>query len=285
MNERLQKLLAQHGVGSRRQVESWIAEGRVLVNGRPAELGQKVGREDRVVVDGRDLTSLLRRVARRRVLLCHKPSGEMSKRGREDDRAGVGERLPSPGAGRWLPVNALAFGEEGLLVLTNDGALAASLGRRARELPLEFMVRVLRPRDPLTGEPAALPDVPREVEHDGRLAGFAEVAPVDTGATNVWFRVRTAGSVPRGAVRALFDAAGLKVSRVMLLRWGPLQLPRDLPRGRSRDASPEELAALLELAGLAAKREAAPRPGRARRPAQRHSKRRPVTPRDSGPSR
>lgn len=249
MEERLHKLLARHGLGSLRQVEEWIRAGRVTVNGRPAELGQRVGPVDRILVDGRDVSKRLAMQSSLRVIVYHKPGGEMT-RGREgDDRSSVETRLPTLRAGRWLPLNALAFGEEGLLILSNDGTLAGAIARRAGALPVEYRVRVLRPR-------AAddWPQIAGYVEVDGEVVTFASVERLEGTATNVWFRVTSDGPPRRGALRALFDRAGLKVSRTLLVRWGPLTLPRDLPRGRARDVTGPELDALLALAGRSASR-------------------------------
>ena len=118
--------------------------------------------------------------------------------------------MPSLHAGRWLPINTVGFAEDGLLVLTNDGELAAAAGRRGRELPVEYRVRVLRPRDS-----ADWPAIPHAIEVDGQRAEFAAVDRLDAPGSNVWFRVEASRAVPRGAVRALFDAAGLKVSRIL----------------------------------------------------------------------
>jgi len=244
LEERLHKLLAQHGIGSRRQVEDWIREGRVLVNGKPAEIGQRVGPRDRVVVDGRDVSKRLAARSELRVILYHKPSGEMSRSREGDDRSGVEDRLPSLRAGRWLPVNSLAFGEDGLLILTNDGTLASTVRRNAETLPVEYRVRVLKPRDD-----EGWPDMPLEIDVEGEPVQFTAVERIEGAGTNVWFRVTADQPVRRGAVRALFDGAGLKVSRVMLVKWGPVALPRDLPRGRSRELAGAELDALLALAG------------------------------------
>jgi 23S rRNA pseudouridine2605 synthase len=244
LDERLHKLLAQRGIGSRRQVETWIRAGRVLVNGKPAEIGQRVGPRDRVAVDGRDVSKRLAAGTVLRVIVYHKPSGEMSRSREGDDRSGVEDRLPSLRAGRWLPVNALAFGEDGLLILTNDGTLAAAVRRNPGPLPVEYRARVLRPRD---GE--EWPEMPLEIEVDGKPVQFMAVERIEGAGTNVWFRVAADRPVKRGAVRALFDGAGLKLSRVMLVKWGPVVLPRDLPRGRARDLAGPELEALLALAG------------------------------------
>ena len=259
MEERLHKLLAQHGIGSRRQVETWIREGRVLVNGKPAEIGQRVGPGDRVVVDGRDVSRRLAARPALRVILYHKPTGEMLRSREGDDRAGVEERLPSLRAGRWLPVNALGFGEDGLLILTNDGTLTAAIARHAESLPVEYRARVLRPRDE-----ERWPDMPLEIDVEGEPVQFTAVERVEGAGSNVWFRVAADRPVRRGAVRALFDGAGLKLSRLMLVRWGPISLPRDLPRGRSRELAGAELDSLLGLAGRTQPVEG--RPARGRKP-------------------
>ena len=244
MDERLHKLLAQHGIGSRRQVEEWIRAGRVLVNGRAAEVGQRVRPSDRITVDGRDVSKRIAAAPSLRVILYHKPGGEMT-RGREgDDRSVVETRLPSLRTGRWLPVNPLAFGEEGLLVLSNDGTLASAIARNAGPQPVEYRVRVLRPR-----ETDDWPELPLQVDLEGEGVSFSAVERLEGGGTNVWFRVASERPLPRGALRALFDGAGLKVSRTLLVSWGPLALPRDLPRGRSRDIEGPQLETLLGLAG------------------------------------
>ena len=264
MDERLHKLLAQHGLGSRRQVESWIGEGRVLVNGRPAEIGQKVRPGDRVVVDGRDVTKRLASTPSQRVIVYHKPSGEMLRRQAGDERAGVEMRLPSLRAGRWLPVNALGFGEDGLLIMASDGTLVSAITRRAAAIPVEYRVRALRPR-----QADDWPALPLETDVEGQHVAFSAVERLEGGLTNAWFKVTAERTLPRGAVRALFDAAGLKVSRTMLVRWGPVSLPRDLPRGRSRELVGAELEALLGLAGRQADARPAARPRR--RPTGRRS--------------
>lgn len=245
MEERLHKLLAQHGVGSRRQVEDWIRAGRVQVNGRPATIGQRVRSSDRIVVDGRDVTRRVATEQKQRVIVYHKPGGELLRGRAGDDRSPVEARLPSLHAGRWLPINTVGFAEEGLLLLTNDGTLAAAAGRKGRELPVEFRVRVLRPRDG-----ADWPAIPRAVEVEGATVEFTSVERIDAPGSNVWFKVQASQGVARGAVRALFDTAGLKVSRILLARWGEIALPRDLPRGRSRALAGPELDYLLALGGV-----------------------------------
>jgi 23S rRNA pseudouridine2605 synthase len=270
LDERLHKLLAQHGIGSRRQVEEWIRAGRVLVNGRPAEVGQRVRTSDRITVDGRDVSKRLAATPTLRVIVYHKPGGEIT-RGREgDDRADVESRLPSLRSGRWLPVNPLGFGEEGLLVLSNDGTLASAIARNVGLQPVEYRVRVLRPR-----EADDWPAMPLQIDVAGETVSFSAVERLEGAGTNVWFRVATERPLRRGALRALFDGVGLKVSRTLLVSWGPLALPRDLPRGRSRDVDGPQLDALLALAG----RKKPPRP---RGPARAARDRRTTAPRSGG---
>jgi 23S rRNA pseudouridine2605 synthase len=261
LDERLHKLLAQHGLGSRRQVESWITEGRVLVNGRVAEIGQRVRTGDKIVVDGRDVTKRLSAPTELQVIVYHKPSGELLRRQAGDEREGVEMRLPALRSGRWLPVNALGFGEDGLLLMTSDGPLVSAVTRKAAEIPVEYRVRALRPR-----QAEEWPKIPLEVDVEGETVTFSAVDRLEGGTTNTWFRVAAARTLPRGAIRALFDAAGLKISRTMLVKWGPVSLPRDLPRGRSRELAGEELDALLALGGVsrAAAREKRSKPARAR---------------------
>jgi 23S rRNA pseudouridine2605 synthase len=257
LNERLHKLLAQHGLGSRRQVEEWIRAGRVLVNGRPAEIGQRLQPADKVVVDGRDVTRMLAVERALRVILYHKPSGEMLRRQEGDDREGVEVHLPRLHGARWVPVNALGFGEDGLLILTSDGALASAIARRGHELPVEYRVRALQP-----GPGEEWPDLPNSVSLEGKDTHFTAVEPAGAGVTNMWFRVAADRTIPKGAIRALFDQAGLKVSRVMLVQWGPVKLPRDLPRGRSRELAGAELDEFAALGGRAPALPAARKPGK-----------------------
>jgi 23S rRNA pseudouridine2605 synthase len=244
LSERLHKLLAQHGLGSRRQVETWIREGRVLVNDKPAEVGQALNPRDRVVVDGRDVTKLLAVERNLQVIVYHKPTGEMLRSRAGDDREGVEMKLPALHAGRWVAVNALGFGEDGLLILASEGAFALAVARNNHELPVEYRVRALRPR-----QEDDWPEMPTEIAVEGQPVKFSVVEPAGASGTNMWFKVASERTLPRGAIRALFDAAGLKLNRAMLVKWGPVSLPRDLPRSRSRALEGAELDALYALAG------------------------------------
>jgi 23S rRNA pseudouridine2605 synthase len=274
LSERLHKLLAQHGIGSRRQVESWIREGRVLVNGQPAGIGHALQPGERVVVDGRDVTRLLAVERRLQVIVYHKPSGEMLRRRAGDEREGVEMNLPALHAGRWVAINALGYGEDGLLVLANEGSFALAIARRGHEIPVEYLARALRPR-----QDDDWPDMPLEVDVEGEPVRFSTVEPAGSSGTNRWFKVGAERTLPRGAIRALFDAAGLKLNRIMLVKWGPVALPRDLPRGRSRQLEPgAELDALYALAGRTREVAKAPTRGARRPPPDRRGGRKPKSP-------
>lgn len=273
LGERLHKLLAQHGLGSRRQVESWIREGRVLVNGSPAVVGQSVGPRDRVVVDGRDITRLLAVERKLQVIVYHKPVGEMLRRRAGDEREGVEPKLPALHGGRWVAVNALGYGEDGLLILASEGSFALAVARKGHEIPVEYRVRALRPRQDVDW-----PAMPTEVDVDGQQVTFGVVEPAGASGTNLWFKVACDRTLPRGAIRALFDAAGLKLNRAMLVRWGPVALPRDLSRGRSRPLEGDELEALYALAGRSRHAEKEQRRRRGPRPPpDRRGKKPPAT--------
>ena len=231
------------------------------MNGRPAETGQRVRPGDKIVVDGRDVTKRLAQEPALQVIVYHKPSGEMLRRQEGDERAGVEAKLPGLRSGRWLAINALGFGEDGLLIFASDGPLVASVTRQAATIPVEYRVRALRPR-----QSEDWPTIPLEVDVEGEHVALSAVERLEGGTTNTWFRVAAERTLPRGAIRALFDAAGLKVSRTMLVKWGPVTLPRDLPRGRSRELAGEELDALLVLGGKprSTAREKRSKPARAR---------------------
>ena len=160
MEERLHKLLARHGIGSRRQVETWITEGRVTVNGQPAGVGQRVGEGDRIAVDGRDVTRRLEFETRLRVIVYHKPAGEMLRSREGDERAGIEAHLPALRGGRWLPVNALGYNEDGLLLLASEGEFVSALTRLGATTAVEYRVRALRPR-----QAEDWPEMPLEVEN------------------------------------------------------------------------------------------------------------------------
>jgi 23S rRNA pseudouridine2605 synthase len=267
MPERLHKLLAQHGFGSRREIEKWMLEGRVVLNGQAAQPGASYSSGDRVAIDGRDVTSRLKiSAAAPSVLLYHKAQGQPITSAGEDAESGksVMESLPSVRGARWLVINTMQAGDSGLLLLTSDGRLADALRRRAETIPAAYVARVLVPTPEF--DVTALPLV---VNYDEETIEFESIEPAGGEGTNRWFRVESRRTHRRAAVRALFESRNLKVSRVMQVQFADIELPRDLPRGRSRTLSQERVAALYALAELEL-------PKVAERPAAKPRKRRPA---------
>lgn len=267
MSERLHKLLAQHGLGSRRAIEKWMLEGRVLLNGRPAQPGDRYRNGDRVVIDGKDVTARMRIERAPQAIIYHKPQGQPIAPGASEEAAGaksVMESLPSVRGARWLMVNAMQAGDSGLLLLTSDGRLADALRRRAESIPAAYVARVLAPYPEFDFDA-----LPRVVQYDEETVEFESIEPAGGEGANRWFRVESHRAHRRAAVRALFESRGLKVSRVIQVLFAGLELPRDLPRGRHRALKDDEIAALYELAGLARPEGDRDRNTNAQKPARR----------------
>jgi 23S rRNA pseudouridine2605 synthase len=238
---RLQKLLAAAGLGSRRTVEEWIRAGRVSVAGRVAQLGDRAGPGDDVRLDGRRLTLRPLDLNAREVLLYYKPVGEVTTRSDPQGRPTVFERLPEPSSGRWITVGRLDVNTAGLLLLTTDGELAHRLMHPSSEVEREYLVR-------LRGEPG--PEVIRRLLRGVPLedgpARFDRIVAGDPGAdgpSHSSFRVVLHEGRNR-EVRRLWNAVGFEVSRLLRIRYGPVELPRDMRPGNARRAGPSVLEAL-----------------------------------------
>ena len=225
--ERLQKLLAAAGLGSRREIEHWIAAGRIAVGGKLAKLGDRVRPSDEVALDGKKVALPARKPVR--VLLYHKPVGEMVTRSDPQGRATVFARLPP---GRWVAVGRLDFNTSGLLLLTDDGELANRLMHPRYEVEREYEARVqgrLADKD--------LERLTRGVDLEDGAAAFTRIAPLagrEGSGTNRWYRVALREGRNR-EVRRIFEAVGARVNRLVRVRFGPLQLPADLPPGHWRE--------------------------------------------------
>jgi 23S rRNA pseudouridine2605 synthase len=251
MSERLHKLLAQHGLGSRREIEKWMLEGRVLLNQKAAQPGDRYSPGDRVSIDGKDVSGRLQVFAAPKVILYHKPQGQPITAGSADEGEEVSgksvmESLPSLRGSRWLVVNTMQAGDSGLLLLTSDGRLADALRRRAETTPSAYVARVLVPTPDFDVE-----SIPRVVQYDNETIEFESIEPAGGEGTNRWFRVESHRAHRRAAVRALFESRGLKVSRVIQLKFGDFELPRDLPRGKHRELPEKEVTALYASVELA----------------------------------
>jgi len=225
-SEKLQKVLANCGIGSRREMETWISDGRVSVNGKQASLGDRVEKDDQIRVDG-ELISRNSETPPCRVLMYNKPEGELCTRVDPEGRPTVFERLPKLSGERWITVGRLDINTSGLLLLTNDGELANRLMHPSHEVEREYAVRVF-------GEvtPKILRTLCKGVELEDGVAKFnhIHVRPSDPESLNQWFNVTLCEGRNR-EVRRLWESQGLQVSRLIRVRYGNLELFKRLPQG------------------------------------------------------
>ncbi len=240
--ERLQKLLAAAGLGSRRQIEGWIEAGRLSVNGRIVRLGERALASDRIELDGKVL-ALRQPGAQPRVLLYHKPDGEMVTRADPEGRPTVFERLPPIPGGKWVAVGRLDINTAGLLLLTDSGELANRLMHPRYEVEREYAVRVL---GALSAAHRA--QLTQGVQLEDGVGRFAKLEPSGAAeGANRWYRVVLREGRNR-EVRRLFEAVGCKVSRLLRVRYGPVALPRDLRPGRWLELDPKSVAEIVKAA-------------------------------------
>lgn len=255
-DERLQKRLATLGYGSRREIEDWIRAGRILVNGIAATLGSKVSPQDKVVIDGQPVpTHRLAAPLRRKVIAYNKPEGEICTRDDPEGRPTVFEALPRLRGARWINVGRLDINTTGLLLFTTDGALAQALMHPSGEFEREYAVRVLG-----TVTPSVLQRLKTGVTLDDGPAKFDDIRDAGGAGINHWYHVILREGRQR-EVRRLWESQGVKVSRLIRVRFGPIELGRWLRHGQWRELDTTEIDALLMAAGLAA--ETSPPPPRA----------------------
>lgn len=242
--ERIQKLLAAAGLGSRREIEGWIEAGRIALNGRMARLGERAKPEDELALDGQPLR-LPSAGGLPQVLLYNKPVGELVTRRDSRDRRTVFEVLPPPKTGKWIAVGRLDLNSAGLLLFTNSGELANRLMHPRSGVVREYAVRV---QGLLSAQMRArlLDSVPLS---DGP-ARFDTLSEADraAGGTNRWYRVTLKEGRNR-EVRRLFEALGLRVSRLLRVRYGPVELPRTLQPGAWCELGTRQVQQLLALDG------------------------------------
>ena len=240
--ERLQKLLAAAGLGSRREIETWIAAGRLKVNGAVAKLGDRASPVDLIELDSKVLP-LKAAGGQPRVLLYHKPDGEMVTRSDPGGRPTVFQQLPAIPGGKWVAVGRLDINTAGLLLLTDSGELANRLMHPRYEVEREYAVRVLGELRP--EERAQL--LAGVVLEDG-TARFNKIEPSGSAeGANRWYRVVLREGRNR-EVRRLFEALGRKVSRLLRVRYGPVDLPRDLRPGRWIELDGKTVAEIVKTA-------------------------------------
>ena len=242
--ERLQKVLANAGFGSRREIEGWIKEGRIEINDRVAQLGDRVKPDDRIKLDRRVVQAGRLAPAKRQVILYNKPEGEVVTRSDPEGRPTVFSRLPRLKSGRWIAVGRLDINSAGLLLFTTDGELANRLMHPSQLIEREYAVRVLGSVDE-----GMLKRMTSGIELDDGPARFEDIVESGGSGANKWFHVVIMEGRNR-EVRRLWEAVGVRVSRLIRVRFGPIKLGNPLFAGHWRELEPDELKLLLKTAGM-----------------------------------
>jgi 23S rRNA pseudouridine2605 synthase len=238
VSEKIQKLLAQAGLGSRRQIETWIAAGRVVVNGKVATLGDRMTEQAKVLVDGREV-KLIKSINKvTRVLLYHKPEGEICSRHDPEGRPTIFDHLPSVRNSRLICVGRLDFNTSGLLLLTNDGELANQLMHPSTQIEREYAVR-------LRGELSEreIVQLKKGIRLEDGLAHLEQIVDAGGSGSNHWYHVIVKEGRNR-LIRRLFTACDKTISRLIRVRFGAIQLPANLHRGQYRELNESEISEL-----------------------------------------
>lgn len=234
-SERLQKILSQAGLGSRREMERWITSGWISVNGKTASLGDSATAEDKIAVKGKSIANPLKQPLQTRVLLYHKPVGEISSRHDPDHPQTVFDNLPNLKQGRWVQVGRLDLNTSGLLIFTNDGELANRLMHPRYEMEREYAVRVHGQVSDVI-----IKRLLKGVMLDDGEARFKTLEFKGGEGTNSWFHVVLCEGRNR-EVRRLWESQGVQVSRLIRVRYGNISMPRSLSRGDYIEMSPAEV--------------------------------------------
>lgn len=248
MSEKLQKMLATAGMGSRRELEKWISAGRVSVNGAVAKLGDRAESDDRILVDGRPVKIVTDDSPR--VLMYSKPEGEVSTTSDPDGRPTVFDRLPRLSRGRWIAIGRLDINTSGLLLFTNHGELANRLMHPSYEVKREYMVRIHGDVDE-----AMIKRLTDGVILEDGLARFQTVkaqharSADEGGGRNRWFRVILAEGRTR-EVRRLWESQDVEVNRLKRISYGPIDLPSIVRSSDFLELDPKQIVSLFNAVGL-----------------------------------
>lgn len=243
--EKLQKVLAHLGLGSRRQIEGWIEEGRLTIDGLTARLGDRVRGEQAVRLDGKSIA--LDAASQVRVLLYHKPLREVCSRNDPEGRKTVFERLPRLKSGRWISVGRLDFNTTGVLLFTTDGDLAHALMHPSAAIEREYLVRVMGRVDD-----DVLHRLKEGVQLDDGPARFSDIQEGGGDGINRFFYVVLTEGRNR-EVRRLWESQGLTVSRLKRVRYGEVFMPSKLKKGQWLELPQKDVDVIYQMAGLPAR--------------------------------
>lgn len=244
--EKLQKVLARAGIGSRREMEKLIGTNRVTVNGKIAHVGDRVQPRDRILVDGHPIALKVSEDRSTRVLIYNKPEGEICTVRDPEGRPTVFARLPKLKGERWIAVGRLDYNTSGLLLFTTDGELANALMHPSANIDREYLCRVLGEVSEQT-----LTQLREGVMLDDGMARFTDITSGGGEGANRWYYVCLMEGRNR-EVRRLWESQNLKVNRLKRVRYGPVFLPSRLKQGQWQDMPAEMILALYEMTGLKA---------------------------------
>lgn len=257
--ERIQKVLARAGVASRRQVEQWVREGRLTVNGAAASLGTKIGPRDRIALDGRPVRMHpAKATAAPGLVMYHRTSGGSLKRSEDGSPSQWLSQLPGHASRRWVPLSPLPVHDSGLELLTTDGDLSHAFTRQFSRVRTEYALRVFG--DPRLDQ---LEHLKSGLLEDGETLKIESVELEGGEGINRWFKLTAQGAGARD-IHRLCSAAGLQVNRLIRVTLGPITMDRALSRGKVRALELEQVQALYAIAGLQAPADA-PEPVRAKK--------------------
>ncbi len=242
--EKLQKVLARAGLGSRREMEQWIQDGRIKIDDHVASIGDRVHDGNVIRLDGRVVTIKSTAEIRRRVIIYNKPNGEICSRKDPENRPTVFDNLPNLYQGRWLSVGRLDINTSGLLLFTNDGELANKLMHPSTEIERQYAVRIHG--DVL---PVHIQRLRKGVELEDGIAKFDAISSSGGEGRNQWFKVALKEGRNR-EVRRMWESQELEVSRLIRIQYGPISLPRTLPRGVWNELDDHQVNELAKVAGL-----------------------------------
>lgn len=238
MKIRIHKILADHGIGSRRGIESLIRQKKVLVNGQLAIIGQLVSEKDTFEIEGRSIKLLKKDPSKRRVLMYNKRVGEISSRNDPDHKKTIFDSLPKLRSGRWVSVGRLDINTSGLILFSNDGSFANNLMHPSSNIEREYVARV-------HGHVSEkiVNNLIKGVKLEDGFAKFSDVQSGRKGKTNQWFAMVIMEGRSR-EVRRLWESQGLEISRLKRVRYGNLFLPATLKQGAFKELTKSEISSL-----------------------------------------